>query len=118
MKLSIDRDDGDVVLVNVVGDVTSRELSPISEPLGDLLGPSAYSRLVLLNLNEASYLDSSGVGWLLTCNKRFRNAGGKIVVHSLHPLVANVLKVLKLERVLTIADSAATGAVAVRGGAA
>lgn len=118
MKLSIDRDDGDVVLINVVGDVTSRELSPIAEPLGDLLGPNAYSRLVLLNLNGASYLDSSGVGWLLTCHKRFRNAGGKIVVHSLHPLVANVMKVLKLERVLTIADNATEGAIAARGGAA
>jgi anti-anti-sigma factor len=82
--------------------VTQRELGPFQEPLVELLGPAAYSRLVKLDLSETSYMDSSGVGWLLTCHKRMRQAGGKLTLQAPHPVVANVLRVLKLEKVLEI----------------
>ncbi|HZN33740.1 MAG TPA: STAS domain-containing protein [Pirellulaceae bacterium] len=107
MKLSIAQDDGNQVCVAISGQVTQREVSPIEEPLALLLGPTAYSRLVRLDLSNASFMDSSGVGWLLTCQKRMRQAGGKLTLFSPHPIVANVLKVLKLERVFDIEQAAA-----------
>lgn len=106
MKLTLAGEDGNLVKVRVSGPVTQRELSPQDEPLGELLGPSGYSRTVLLDLGDVSYLDSSGVGWLLTCHKRMKQAGGTLVVHSFSPIVSNVLRVLKLERVLQLADNA------------
>jgi anti-anti-sigma factor len=102
MKLSIAKDEGQHVCVAISGQVTQRELGPIQEPLVELLGPTAYSRLVLLDLSDTSFMDSSGVGWLLTCHKRMRQAGGKLTLHAPHPVVANVLRVLKLERVFDI----------------
>ena len=102
MKLSIAQDDGQSVRVAVKGQVTQRELAPLTDPLLDLLGPDAYSRQVRLDLSDADYLDSSGVGWLLTCNKRIRQAGGRLTLHSPHPIVTNVLRVLKLEKVFEI----------------
>ena len=108
MKLSIAHDDGQQVLVAVTGQVTQREVSPIEEPLALLLGPGAYSRLVRLDLSNTNFLDSSGVGWLLTCQKRMRQAGGKLTLCAPHPIVANVLKVLKLERVFEIESATAT----------
>jgi anti-anti-sigma factor len=102
MKLSIAQDDGQQVRVVVDGQVTQREIDPLHEPLGELLGPAGYSRLVRLDLSGTNYLDSSGVGWLLTCHKRMRQAGGKLTLHAPHPIVANVLKILKLERVFDI----------------
>ncbi len=68
--------------------------------------PDVYSRRVLLDLAGTEYIDSTGVSWLLTCHKRCREGGGKLVLHSLNPLVKQVLQVLKLDRVLHIADSA------------
>jgi anti-anti-sigma regulatory factor len=35
-----------------------------------------------------------------------RQAGGKLVLHSYSPIVSNVLRVLKLERVLDLAENA------------
>ena len=102
MKLSIAQDDGQSVRVAVQGHVTQKELAPPTEPLVDLLGPGAYARQVRLDLSNTEYLDSSGVGWLLTCHKRMRQAGGHLTLHAPHPIVANVLRVLKLERVFTI----------------
>jgi len=110
MKLSIARDDGQTVQVAVAGPVTQRELSPFHEPLGELLGPGGYARQVRLDLSNTSYLDSSGVGWLLTCHKRIRQAGGKLILCALHPTVANVLRVLKLDKLFEIEPAVSAGA--------
>ena len=105
MKMTVGASDGVLVRVSLSGPVTQRELAPMAEPLQDLLGPSAYGKRVMLDLNDVSYLDSSGVGWLLACHKRMRQAGGKLVLHSYSPIVSNVLRVLKLERVLDLAEN-------------
>jgi anti-anti-sigma factor len=109
MKLTIAKEDGQSVCVAISGNVTQRELGPIQEPLAELLGPAAYSRLIRLDLSDTSYMDSSGVGWLLTCHKRVRQAGGSLTLHAPHPVVANVLRVLKLEKVFDIEQSGAAG---------
>ena len=105
MKLSIAKDDGQSVDIAVSGSVTQRELGPYQEPLVELLGPTAYGRQIRLDLRETNYVDSSGVGWLLACHKRMRQAGGKLTLHAPHPTVANTLKVLKLEKVFEIERS-------------
>ena len=102
MKLSIANDDGQRVEVAVSGRVTQEDFGAIHEPLAQLLGPNAYGRTIRLDLSDTSYLDSSGVSWLLTCHKRIREAGGKLSLHNPHPTVANVLKVLRLEKVLDV----------------
>jgi anti-sigma B factor antagonist len=116
MKLSIANDDGRCALVAVSGRVTQGDLGPIHEPLAELLGPGAYQRQVRLDLSDTSYMDSSGVGWLLTCHKRMKAAGGKLTLCSPHPTVENVLRVLRLEKVLDIERAGATHSEA-KGGA-
>jgi len=102
MQLSIAKDDGQSVQIAVTGRVTQNDFGPIHEPLAQLLGPNAYARKIRLDLSDTNYLDSSGVGWLLTCHKRIREAGGKLSLHNPHPTVANLLHVLRLETVLDI----------------
>lgn len=117
MKLIVTNDDGQCVHVAVRGRVTQSDLGPIQEPLGELLGMDAYQRPVRLDLSDTSYIDSSGVGWLLSCHKRMKAAGGKLTLHSAHPTVANLLHVLRLEKVLDI-ESAGNPPKSPPGGAA
>src|SRR5262249_53791419 len=72
------------------------------DPLVELLGDGVYSRKLLLNLGRSSYLDSSGVSWLLDANKRFQEAGGDLVLHSATPLTAQFLKMMRMDLVLTL----------------
>jgi anti-sigma B factor antagonist len=102
MQLKIASDDGQSVRVAVAGPVTQRELDADRDPLAELLGPSAYSRLVRLDLSSTSLMDSSGIGWLLLCHKRMQQSGGKLTLHAPHPAVSNVIQVLKLERVFEV----------------
>jgi len=99
MQLAISETSDDVVKISVAGRITQKELSPLHDPLGDLLGPGTWNKTVMLDLSKAEYVDSSGIGWLLSCHKRFRGGGGRLVLHSLPPVVSNVVRVLKLDSV-------------------
>jgi anti-sigma B factor antagonist len=100
--------DGECISVSTVGKITQNDFGQGIEPLAQLLGPDVYQRTVLLNLAESDYIDSSGVGWLLSSHKRFREAGGSLVIHSLSPMVSQILRVLKMEQVLQVAPDASS----------
>ena len=104
MKLSIQADNGDAILLNLEGRVSQRDVE-LSDPFVDTVGESVYSRSVLLDMSEVASLDSSGVNWLLMSQKRMREGGGQLVLHSLSPISMNVLKVLNLHTLLKLADS-------------
>lgn len=110
MKLTLGADDGQAVRVAVSGEITQKTVSLLEEPLAELLGQDCYSRQVLLDLSDAPYLDSSGIGWLLKCHKQFRQSGGKLVLQSPQPLVANTFRVLNLEKVFNLGASSTTAA--------
>lgn len=105
MKISIDSDDGSTVCMKINGSVTQQEVALLADPLSDLLGPDAYQRRVCMDLGNTGFLDSSGINWLILNNQRFRDHGGRLVLHSLPPMVMNVIKILKMQRVFEIADS-------------
>lgn len=98
MKLSLGKSDGDCFRVLVNGKITQHDFGPVQEPLEALVGPGVYSRQIELDMTDATYMDSSGVGWLLTCHKRVREAGGRLSIVHVQPLIANMLRLLKLSR--------------------
>jgi anti-anti-sigma factor len=108
MELQYLSDDRGVARLRVQGKISSGEWAPGNEPMGKALGSDGFTRRVVIDCQQASFIDSSGVGWLLDCHKRFRQSGGKMVLYSIPALVADVLKVLRMETVLHLAaDEAA-----------
>lgn len=73
------------------------------DPLLALLGPHCYGHKVLLNLERSPSIDTSGVCWLMDSQKRFAQAGGRLVMYSVTPLVLDVLGFLRLTPLLSIA---------------
>jgi anti-anti-sigma factor len=106
MELKLDGDDGDLVRVSASGRITQAELPSSGDLMTQLAGDDVYGRKLLLNLERADFLDSSGVGWLLVCHKRCREAGGLLVVHSVPPLIHKTLMVLRMNLVLNLAEDA------------
>lgn len=103
MQLSQLPSDGAVTLVRCSGKISQSEIQHDRDPLGELLGQGAYGRRVLFDLSQTSYIDSSGISWMLTMHKRFRNSGGKIVYHSAPPLVQQTLDLLRMNLILSLA---------------
>jgi anti-sigma B factor antagonist len=102
MKLTLGKSDGDTFRVHISGKVTQHDFGPVQEPLEALLGPGVYARHIELDMSDATYMDSSGVGWLLTCHKRVREAGGRITIVNVQTIIANMLRLLKLSRMFGI----------------
>jgi anti-anti-sigma factor len=104
MKLTVDSQDGGQVNLRLEGRVSQRDVSLNDEPIGDLLGKEAYGNKLAVDMSEVASLDSSGVNWLLICQKRARESGGQLVLHSLSPIARNVIKVLNLHTVFKVAN--------------
>jgi anti-anti-sigma factor len=93
----------DLTRIDCEGDVSQHELPAARDPIEDLLGPVIFRRRVLLDLGRTSYIDSSGISYLLGAHRKFQNAGGRLVLHSAPPTVTQVFKLLKMPQVLHIA---------------
>lgn len=78
-----------------------------ANPLVKLLGPGVFARSVLLDLQEVTFLDTSGLSWLVDCHERCRETGGLLVLHSIPAQVRHVLRLLHMEQVLHLAEDTA-----------
>ena len=103
MKFSIKEDQGQVVQVAISGCLMQSDIAPPLDPFRAILGPNASQKTVLLDMQDSNYLDSMCIGWLLGSHKRFREQGGKLVIHSLQPVASNVISLLRLNGILQIA---------------
>jgi len=110
MKLTLLSDMPELVRVRCTGDISQSQLSPGSDLLVDLLSPTVYSRRLIMDLEPTSYIDSSGVSMLIVWQKRFKRDSGLMVLYNVPPLVQQVLDLLNLRAVLTLAadEKAAT----------
>lgn len=105
MNLSIHSTDADVMCLQCEGKITQADFKPGIDLLIQTAGQGIYARRVLLDLSRCEYMDSSGLGWLVTCHKRFNAEGGRMVLHSLPPLILQMLKMLRMERVFFVANN-------------
>ena len=107
MRFSLVSVGDDLTRIRCDGEITMNDLAHSRDPVEDLLGPALFRQTVLLDLSQTSYIDSSGISYLLGVNKRFKQVGGRLVLHSAPPSVMQVFKLLKIQSVLNIvADEA------------
>ena len=104
MKLSLRSQENRVAKVQIEGRVSQRDLISDAEPLVEALGDDAFGQTILLDMSEVAALDSSGVNWLLICQRKMRESGGALILHSLSPIAMNVIKVLNLQSVFKLAE--------------
>jgi anti-anti-sigma factor len=101
MRLKLELPDpSGVVCVSCVGTISQDNFTGGTDPLGELLGPSGYTRKVRLNLERVDYIDSSGIGWLVGHHRRFREAGGQLILCAVPPVVERVLRFCSLLSIL------------------
>lgn len=108
MKLHVVSQDQGLHKLRVSGDITQLEFSFHDEPIQGLIGPEGYRQKVLLGLADARMIDSRGVGWLLHCHRRFQEAGGSLILHSIPPMVENVFQLLKMQLIFKMASDETT----------
>jgi anti-anti-sigma factor len=103
MELFLTAEDDASTSIVVQGDISQSQFpANTNNPLEELLGPDCYKRNVLMDLNQGGFIDSSGIGWLMGCNRRFQAAGGRLILHSVPPMIEQVIQLLRLQSILVI----------------
>jgi len=105
MKLNLKSDNAGISLVQIEGQVRLSAASADSLLLELLLGTNCYGKKLLLDFEKTPYMDSSGVSWLLNTHKKCRKAGGMLVLHTISPSIMQILKLLRVARMLNIAEN-------------
>ncbi|HEY5177810.1 MAG TPA: STAS domain-containing protein [Terriglobales bacterium] len=106
MKASTRQVDG-VTIVDLSGRITLGEGSVVlRDTVKDLLGKG--QKKILLNLGDVSYIDSSGIGELVSAFTSVRNQGGELKLLNLTKKVHDLLQITKLYTVFDVKDDEAT----------
>ena len=97
---------GDVTAIDVSGRITLGEGSAaLREALRDLV--SKGQKKVLLNLGDVSYIDSSGIGELVSGFTTVTNSGGNLKLLNLNKRVKDLLQITKLYTVFEVHEDEA-----------
>ena len=96
-----------VSVVDMSGRITLGEGSVVlRDSIRDLIGKG--QKKILLNLGDVTYIDSSGIGELVSAFPAVRREGGELKLHNLTKKVHDLLQITKLYTVFDIKDDEAT----------
>jgi len=105
VKLST-RQVGDVTVIDVAGRITLGEgSSTLRDALRELV--KGNHKDILLNLKDVSYIDSSGIGELVSAYTTITNVGGHLKLLGLTHRVKDLLQITKLYTVFDIHEEEA-----------
>jgi anti-sigma B factor antagonist len=96
-----------VTVVDLSGRITLGEGSVVlRDTVRELIGKG--EKKILLNLGEVTYIDSSGIGELVSAFTTVRNQGGELKLLNLTKKVHDLLQITKLYTVFDVKDDEAS----------
>jgi anti-sigma B factor antagonist len=96
-----------ITIVDLSGRITLGEGSVVlRDTVRDLIGKG--DKKILLNLGEVTYIDSSGIGELVSAFTTVRNQGGELKLLNLTKKVHDLLQITKLYTVFDVKDDETT----------
>ena len=106
MKASSRKVDG-VVIIDLSGRITLGEGAVVLRDTVKEIS-SRGEKKILLNLGDVTYIDSSGIGELVSAFTSVKNAGGELKLLNLTKNVHDLLQITKLYTVFDVQDSEAS----------
>lgn len=91
---------GNHVTAFLTGKVYSQDASAFRDEILEQIDRGATE--ISIDLSELNYIDSTGLGVLITIHKRTKEKNGKIVIRGAQGMVEQLFKRTRLDRVLTM----------------
>jgi anti-sigma B factor antagonist len=102
-KTTSTRQVGGVTVVDITGRIElGQDSDAVRDVVCDLL--SKGHKQILLNLNLVRYIDSAGLGTLVSALTRVRKEGGELKLLNLTPKVSGLMQITKLYTIFDIMD--------------
>ncbi len=103
MTFEISTKDGGVTTISIRGELDAVSVPEIRPAIDDLV--RLQPRHVDVDLSSLRMVDSSGIGALVSLYKRVRAQGGEVIVKGLQDQPLAIFKLLRLDRVMSVAES-------------
>jgi len=94
---------GDVVVIEVDGQLIVGNRQELKQKVLDAL--EGGSRKFLIDFTQTGYIDSSGLGVLVSLAKRMRELGGDLRLANLNDDLQTLFELTKLDSLFQIADT-------------
>jgi anti-sigma B factor antagonist len=104
MSFSVRKDARGVVIIGVDGQLIVGNRHELKQKVMDAV--EAGERKVLIDFTETGYIDSSGLGALVSLSKKLRDTGGELRLAGLNEDLRTLFELTKLDSLFNIADTA------------
>ena len=94
----------DALIITMEGDLIGENVGPdILEVVNHAI--ENESKKVIIDLNGIRYMNSSGIGVLITVHSKMKNIGGQVVLVNPNEQIVKILDLTKLSQVFEIVES-------------
>jgi anti-sigma B factor antagonist len=104
MAFNASKQPGGVVVVEVDGQLIVGNRQDLKQQVLDAL--AAGDRKFLIDFTKTGYIDSSGLGVLVSLSKKIRDEGGDLRLAGLNEDLRTLFELTKLDTLFAITDSA------------
>jgi anti-anti-sigma factor len=89
-------------IIDIQGsEIDHKNASLLSEKISELINQEGI-QTIALNLENVSWLTSSGIGTLLNIRKHLNKNDGELCIYNINPQVLDSIKVLMIDRILPV----------------
>jgi anti-sigma B factor antagonist len=104
MAFNVKKQPGGVVVIEVEGQLIVGNRQELKQRVLD--GLEAGDRKFLIDFTHTGYIDSSGLGVLVSLSKKIRDEGGDLRLAGLNEDLKTLFELTKLDTLFAITDSA------------
>lgn len=99
------RDSGEIVIFDINGEIDLYNAPEIKDKIKEEMNKSKVN--IIINLDKVSYIDSSGIGVLISSLSNLKKVGGSLKLINVYASVRKVFELTKLTSFFDIYDSEA-----------
>ena len=110
LSMSVRRIDEKVAVLDIQGDVTGASEEALAEAYAE--GAEGATRAVILNFTGLEYMNSSGIGLLVTLLVRANRAKQKLLAYGLSEHYRQIFELTRLDEAIGIFDTEAAAVAA------
>jgi anti-sigma B factor antagonist len=94
----------DLLIINFAGDLIGEQSGPeLMEIINDRINQKVL--FAAIDISDIRYINSSGIGVLITILTKFRNKGGEVILVNPSEHVKKLLIITKLNAIFTIVNT-------------
>lgn len=103
LEVRVRNEDGHL-LCHFAGDLDAATSDVLRATLQELAEEASEERSVVIDLSEVPFVDSAGLGAVISGVRDIRARGGDVTLSSPRPSVARLLRATEIDQVISIVD--------------